>query len=160
MPAPQRDLWNEYREGAKLRMESGQILFREWLAAVREEPALIWETLTIRYTVYAVAAIMLILTVRCAVTAFQPPLPADARPAATTALFDAICSSPSCGKHFVIERNFSFDRFPVECPFCDKLSGYRALRCPSKTCRNRLVQTYEKDDTLRCVACEHIFQKH
>jgi hypothetical protein len=154
MPAPGRDKWSELREGAKLKSESAQIALKEWSEAVRAEPSLLWQTLTIRYTVYAVGALTLILTLRCAVNAVQPPLPKGATPRATTAHFDVICSDEACQKHFIIERAFAFDDFPVPCPACGKDSGYQALRCVSQTCRGRLTQTYTRDDGLRyCVRC-------
>jgi len=127
--------------------------FEEWLTAVREEPALIWETAAVRYTAYSLGAVLLVLAASWTARGLAPPPPANAKPGATTADFHVICTSPKCGHHFVIHRELGFHRFPVECPACRGKTGMQGRRCYSPTCQGRWVAPQNRDDVLYCPIC-------
>jgi len=105
-----------------------------WLEAVREEPRLAWATSAVRYTVYGLAGVVLIWSATALTGWLTPPPPASARPAATTADFHVVCSDSQCAHHFVINRKFGFDDFPVKCPQCQRETGVSARRCNSAPC--------------------------
>ncbi len=127
--------------------------FENWLAAVREEPVLIWETTAVRYSAYATGGLLLVwLTIGLA-GMLAPPPPANAKPTATTADFHVICADARCGHHFVINRKFGFRRFPVNCPTCGRKTGARARRCSSQSCRGRWVAPHQSDAALSCPVC-------
>ena len=153
MPAPEHNHWVELWQATKEQAEAARGHLLEWLEAVREEPALIWATMPVRYTVYGVGGLTAIFLLRAVVGGLQVPAPAMTQPRATTAHFDVVCSSPDCGHHFVIERKFKFRKFPVRCPYCEQDSGQRALRCNSATCRGRLVMTGVEDGEIFCAQC-------
>lgn len=127
--------------------------FREWLAAVREEPRLIWETTFVRYVTYFVGGLVIIWMVNFAIEMFTPPPPAGTRPQAVTADFHVICTEPTCGHHFVIHRPFGFHGFPVQCPACKKETGMSARRCTSPTCGGRWVAPIVQDGHATCPIC-------
>lgn len=131
--------------------------FEEWLAAVREEPALIWETLAVRYATYAAGLLVLMWLTVWAVEMITPPPPASARPAATTADFHVVCTDTACAHHFAIRRKFGFHKFPVECPKCEKKTGIRARRCGSQTCQGRWVAAHKEDGNTYCSVCGRRF---
>jgi hypothetical protein len=101
----------------------------EWWEAVREDPGLVWRTDAVRYSVYTIGAIIAICILSAVAESMTPPLPEGAGEYAETAFFDCLCTE--CGHHFVIERKFKFDDFPVVCPKCKKESGQRAERASS-----------------------------
>ncbi len=153
MPAPERNRWLEWLEIGKARRESASINLREWWTAAKEEPELVWQTPAVRYTTYITGGLLMVLALRTAVDMFQPVNPAMMTPPAKTAYFDVICSNAACGRHFVIERKFSFHRFPVTCPFCKQPTGQRALRCPSATCHGRMTIVTEVQGQPTCQVC-------
>jgi len=109
----------------------------DWFEAVRAEPVLLWETPAVRYAVYGIGGIALALCLSTAVSFMTPPPPTGARDAATSADFHVICGNPSCGKHFVIRRDFGFNGFPVGCPHCGRHEGLRAVPCTADDCTQR-----------------------
>ncbi len=127
----------------------------EWAQACRAEPILIWHTPAVRYTVYVLAFVILAYAVSCLVWLASPGGP-EPVPYAETADFHVICTDPSCGKHFVINREFDFDDFPVECIKCKKRSAYHAFRCFSETCQGKWVVPKSENDKLVCPYCGEI----
>ena len=152
-PVPERNAWTEFWQAVRERAAAADHGLRQWGAAVREEPALIWQTSAIRYGTYSMGGLFLLLILKAGVGMLQLPEPANVQPRASTALFNVICSNPQCGKHFVIKRKFRFRKFPVDCPTCKVKSGYQALRCTSDQCRGRLVLAAEEDGGLYCSQC-------
>jgi hypothetical protein len=130
----------------------------DWFAAVREEPYLIWQTPAIRYAVYGVGGLMLVWIVTGIVSAMVPPPPAGAQPRATTADFHVLCTNPSCGEHFVINRKFGFKAFPVKCIKCGLNTGYAARKCNSSTCRGRWVVPFKEEAVHKCPHCGKAFE--
>ncbi len=153
MPAPQRNQWIEAWEAAKERQAAARDALEQWWQAVKEEPALFWQTSAVRYSAYGLAALVVVLFVRAGIGLLQPGNSATVQPRATTANFDVLCSNPSCGAHFLIERKFRFRKFPVRCGHCNQMTGQRALRCSSATCAGRLVMSIEENREFRCVSC-------
>jgi len=127
----------------------------EWLAAVREEPAVLWEATAVRYTVYGLGAVMLAWLALWLARGLAPPPPASAKPEATTADFHVVCVNQKCGHHFVINRAFGFHKFPVECPACRGKTGMEGRRCFSSTCQGRWIAPQEKDGGLYCPVCRN-----
>jgi hypothetical protein len=123
----------------------------EWIEAVRAEPALIWATPTVRYSVYGLGGIIGACLLIWGLEQFQPP---QAAPPARTADYHVLCTNPACRQHFVINERFNFDGFPVTCPQCSKTTGQRALRCASDTCRRRWVVPVERDGAFHCPYCD------
>ncbi len=126
---------------------------RDWALEVRDEPRLLWEAAAIRYVAYGVVAVFLVWGVTFAVGMLTPPPPAGARAQATTADYHVICSDPSCGYHFVIQREFGFHGFPIQCPMCKKQAGASARRCNSSSCGGRWVAPVESNGKMKCPAC-------
>lgn len=131
--------------------------FEEWLAAVREEPALIWETLAVRYAAYAAGGLVLVWLTVWAAEMITPPPPESARPAATAAVFHVVCADAACAHHFAIHRKFGFSKFPVDCPKCERKTGIQARRCGSQDCRERWVAPLEEDGETYCSVCGRQF---
>ena len=129
-----------------------------WVAQMREEPHLIWETPAVRYVVYGVAGLILVLGVRMATEMLTPARSALAKPAATTGDFHVVCTDPTCGHHFVIHRAFGFSKFPVKCPNCERDRGASARKCSSSTCRGRWVAPVHEENGLACPTCGAPFE--
>ena len=125
----------------------------EWLGAAREDPAMIWRTPAIRYGVYGLAAVVVLVSAQAGIGMFSAPVPDDAGPTATSADFHVVCSDQACGSHFVIHRDFGFDDFPVECAKCKKATGLPSRRCHSATCRGRWVAPKQQGATKACPHC-------
>ncbi len=132
--------------------------FEDWADAVRERPALIWETAAVRYGVYATGGLMLVWVVSWIPALFAPQRPGDARPTATTADFHVVCVNLDCEHHFVIHRKFGFRKFPVVCPTCEKKTGAQARRCNSRVCRGRWVVPEAIDGVSTCAHCGSRFE--
>ena len=124
--------------------------FNEWKEAVREEPRLIWQTPAIRYSVYVIAGVAAIWTLTWALSLMAP---AEVKPMARTADFHVLCTNPGCGNHFIINRKFGFDDFPVVCPKCQQRTGERAARCVSPTCHGRWVVPVVREGEYYCPIC-------
>jgi hypothetical protein len=99
----------------------------DWWHRVREEPALFFQTSNVRYAACGAAALMAILMIGWFAGALTPPAPKGAGKPSQMAQFHVICDDPACGHHFVIQRKFSFNKFPIECPKCGKKTGCRAV---------------------------------
>ena len=130
----------------------------DWVEQVREEPALIWATPAVRYVTYGLSAMVVLWVATGIAGAITPPPPASARATATTADFHVVCADPQCGHHFVIHREFGFHRFPVQCPRCEKMTGFSARRCNSPTCLGRWVAPVEDEGGLKCPICGTRFE--
>lgn len=125
----------------------------DWAAEVREEPRLLWEASPIRYATYGVGTILAVWLVTLVVGFLTPPPPAGAKAAATTADYHIICSDPACAYHFIVQREFGFHDFPIECSKCNKRTGVSARRCNSPTCQGRWVAPIEVDGATKCPIC-------
>ena len=121
----------------------------EWAGDVREEPRLLWETPAVRYATYITAGLVLLLVVSRIPQMFGPPLPPNAKAIANTADYYVLCTNPDCGNHFVINREFGFDDFPVRCPKCGQNTGRQAIHC---TC-GRWVVPVTRDGQPHCPVC-------
>ena len=150
MPVYKESKFAEYRVAFKEWRDTAKTRLGEWKDAVREEPALIWQTTAIRYTVYALGGFMALFSVLWLLSLFQP---AEVRPPARTADFHVLCTNRACGRHFVINRKFNFDDFPVVCPECQQKTGYQAMRCTSKQCGGRWVISKAQAGDYRCSQC-------
>lgn len=126
---------------------------KTWWEEVREEPGQAWDHYLVRYPVYAVGGLIVVWLVSVGLSWFAPPLPASAKATATTADFHVICTESSCGQHFMINRPFGFNDFPVTCPRCRKITGEVARPCYSKDCNGRWVAPVRTDEGLRCPHC-------
>lgn len=147
----------EWLDVARSQVPGMRQRFSEWLAAVREEPVLLWHTPAVRYAVYGFTGIVLLWVVRLVPSMFGPPPPANARPAATTADFHVVCSDTQCGYHFLVHRQLGFRKFPIECPKCQRKTGTQARRCNSKTCQGRWVAPAKSNGTVYCPVCKSRF---
>ncbi|MCP4249103.1 MAG: hypothetical protein GY778_18830 [bacterium] len=123
-----------------------------WGQAAREEPRLIWETPQVRYAVYGIGVLIGVGVLVWLASALGPPQK-DVQPRAKTADFHVICLDDDCGHHFLINRKFGFDRFPVTCPRCEGQTGHRAQRCHSRACAGRYVAPIESDGEFICASC-------
>lgn len=124
-----------------------------WLRAIREEPALVWQTPAVRYAAFGLLALVVVLGIRTGIGMITLPLPPEAGQAATSADFHVICSKPDCGQHFVIHRELGFRKFPVACTKCREVTGASARRCHSSTCRGRWVAAEKRDNITACPHC-------
>lgn len=125
----------------------------DWVAEVRKEPRLLWETAAVRYTVYLVAAIALLAGTKCGVRMVTPAPPASAKEPAHTADFHVLCGDSRCAHHFVINRKFGFEKFPVACPKCKAMTGQRAVKCYSAQCQGRWVAIDDSSGPAKCARC-------
>jgi len=125
----------------------------DWIAAVREEPRLLWATPAVRMTTYVIGGLALVWTAGWLASSLVPPPPANAKSAATTADFHVVCANPECYHHFVVHRPMGFRQFPITCPRCNQESGMRARRCNSDTCRGRWVPDRQPDGSTACPFC-------
>jgi hypothetical protein len=125
----------------------------EWAAVCREHPRLIWETPAVRYATYGLGGLIVLWGVLAVAGAIAPAPPVDAGPEAAKADFHVICSNPGCAYHFVIQREFSFRKFPVQCPKCVQKTGQRAYPCYSQTCQRRWVVPAESGGVPVCPRC-------
>lgn len=147
-PSKLSELLDALREGTPgVKMYVGA-----WLEACRNEPRLIWHTPAIRIIVYIIAGILLVKSIGWGFTLLAPG-GAEPAPRAETADFHVICTNPDCGKHFVTNRDFDFNDFPVKCPFCQKESGANARSCNSTTCKGRWVSPVADGERLTCPVC-------
>jgi hypothetical protein len=124
-----------------------------WFEACREEPRLIWHTTAVRVGVYLIAGLLLIKVVGLVFSLAAPGGP-EPVPFSRTADFHVVCMNEQCGHHFVINRKFGFDDFPVACPKCGKNTGMHARRCVSDTCKGRWVAPVSRVGGLYCPHCD------
>jgi hypothetical protein len=129
----------------------------EWAGACREEPVLLWHTPAVRYGLYLIGLLIVAWSATWIVRAAAPAPPTGAKERADTADFHVVCTSPSCGEHFVIHRRFGFDDFPVPCPACKQKTGSAARLCASSTCRGRWVVPIPRGDAIICPHCGEPF---
>ncbi len=130
----------------------------QWAQAVREEPALLWNTPAVRVATYVLGGLITLWMLTWAVNLAVPPQPASARPEATTADFHVICVNETCNHHFVVHREFGFRGFPVVCPQCQQETGLAARRCNSRACNGRWVAPLKSDSRLTCPQCGGVFE--
>lgn len=154
MAQEERNRWTEWLEVARVQAPVLRERVAEWLAAARENPALIWQSAVIRYATFCAGGILLIWIALGVAHSLVPPPPASARPAATAADYHVVCANAECGKHFQVHREFGFAGFPVECVKCKEVTGVRARRCNSSVCGGRWVVPYKADGRVRCSRCD------
>ncbi len=146
------------------------VAFREWLptvkpylaeryAPVRETPGLLWRLPEVRYTALALGVLVALSIFQFAGGCLSFAPEGEVQPLATTGDFHVVCTNEQCKKHFVINRKFKFDDFPVECPTCKQDTGQRALRCRSKTCGGQLVPTEIRGGDYVCRQCGKVVKK-
>jgi hypothetical protein len=152
MPVEKEPKLGLYIDAIKEWLPSVWVRFAEWVQACREEPALIWETTAVRIATYCAGAVVVVLLVSGLMHVFAPGGPPPV-PMAETADFRVICVNPACGFEFVIQRDFDFDRFPVECAKCGQKAGQRAVRCNSEQCKGRWVAPVTADGQRKCPVC-------
>jgi hypothetical protein len=126
MPVEKDPKLGLYIDALKAWLPTVRIRLVAWAEACREEPTLIWQTPAVRYTVYGLGGLLTVWMVGAFIGMFAP---ADAIPRARTADFHVVCTNPRCGHHFLINRKFGFDDFPVKCPRCAQITGAQAIRC-------------------------------
>jgi len=148
-PNPFKQFWHAFREW----LPGAQAQVLETWEAIREEPAQIWNSVAFRCGMLALGGIILIVAARFTTSMLVPNAPDGHRQLSKTANFEVFCSNPSCKHHFLINKPFGYDRFPVKCPKCGKQTGERAVRCDSRTCQGRLVLPRKEGKTLVCSRC-------
>ncbi|MCO6436460.1 MAG: hypothetical protein J5J06_05180 [Phycisphaerae bacterium] len=146
----------EWSEIARQRAPVLRQHFRAWIAACQENPHMIWEAAPVRYATYALGAVVLLWSASWLTTAINP-LPQEASERAVTADFHLLCTNPQCGYHFVIQRKFGFNDFPVTCPKCEQKTGHRARPCYSPACGGRWVVPHTDGRVERCPRCGQTF---
>ncbi len=157
MPVPQRSRLVEWFVLVKDEwLPSQRARLVAWGEAVREEPYLICQTPAIRYGVYGLGSLLAVWVLVWTVSLLEPAPVKNARPRATTAAYDVVCTDPTCGHHFMINRKFGFKKFPVECSKCRQRTGQRARRCSSPACSGGFVAPTEVEDQLRCPECDAV----
>ncbi len=146
------------------------VALREWLPTVkpflaeryalaRETRGEVWRLPEVRYSIIVLGGVLLVMLARFSM-GFLSLVPAgEVQRRATTGDFHVICTSEQCKKHFVINRKFKFDDFPVACPTCKQETGHRALRCRSKTCRGQLVPTDIRGGDYVCRQCDKVIKR-
>ncbi len=128
-----------------------------WLDAVREQPALIWQTPVVRYIAYTAGVVFMFWAVS-GVGEMIAPTPAGGATQATTADFHVMCENPTCGKHFVIHRDLGFNDYPVACPTCGQETGTQARQCHSAKCTGRWVAPRRNGVDTVCPHCGGRFE--
>ena len=129
----------------------------EWWETIREEPGQLWASLAFR-CVCLVAGGIVVLWISTAIVSWVARGPQSAHgPAARTANFDVLCSDADCAHRFVINRKFSFHKFPVTCIKCKQETGQRGRRCASNTCSGKLAIALESDLGPICNQCGQRF---
>ncbi len=131
MPVGDESKLGQYIDAFKEWLPSVRLRLGEWVDVCRAEPALIWQTPAVRYTTYATLALIGVYILSAVAGLFGPARVAEP---ARTADFNVVCTNPACGHHFVINRKFGYDDFPVQCPKCRQETGARALRYKDGPC--------------------------
>ncbi len=129
----------------------------EWWETVREEPGQVWTSMAFRCGCLVVGGIALLFTVSTIAGWIEPSTPSAHGPAARTANFDVLCSDPNCAHRFVINRKFSFHKFPVACIKCKQPTGQRGRRCSSTTCLGKLAIPVDGELGPICNRCGQRF---
>lgn len=129
----------------------------EWWDTVREEPRLVWTSTAFRCVCLAAGGIMLLLVASTIAGWAEPSATSVHGPAARTANFDVLCSDLNCAHRFVINRKFSFHKFPVKCTKCQQSTGQRGRRCSSATCSGKLAIPVEGELGPICNRCGERF---
>lgn len=124
-----------------------------WVAQVRAEPVLLWESQAVRCTLLGLGGLVVVWLVMTGVNLVALPPPADAQAPSDRAYFHVICSDSACRHHFTIYEKKSFDGFPVKCPRCGKLDGEQARQCFSKSCAGRWTVSQLRDKQPVCGSC-------
>jgi hypothetical protein len=152
MPVEEPGKISQWMHAFRMWLPSARQRSAEWYETVREEPALVWHTPAVRYGLYAIGALVLVLIVQWGIGFLSAGGP-EVQPPAKTASFHVLCSTPNCRYHFVINRKFGFDSFPVECPKCHQETGQRAYQCFSKTCNGRWTYGTQVNKQTICARC-------
>ncbi len=129
----------------------------EWWDAVRAEPGQIWASMAFRCGCLIAGGIVLLVIATTIAGWGEAGTPSAHGPASRTANFDVLCADSTCGQHFVINRKFSFHKFPVECIKCKQPTGQRGRRCSSITCSGKLTIPVESDLGPICKQCGQLF---
>ena len=87
MPVEKDPKLGLYIDAFKAWLPTVRVRFGEWVEACREEPALIWQTTAVRYTVFTCGGLLVLWLV---VSMFGLLKPSDVRPAARTADFHVV----------------------------------------------------------------------
>ena len=146
------------------------VTLREWLPTVRpflaeryafarETPGLVWRLPEVRWSIIVLGVLLVVTLLRFSFGLFSLVPAGEIQRRATTGDFQVVCTNEQCKKHFVINRKFKFDDFPVECPTCKQETGQRALRCRSKTCRGQLVPTEIRGGDYVCRQCSKVIKR-
>jgi hypothetical protein len=126
MPVEKDPKLGLYIDAFKAWLPTLRMRLAAWFDACRAEPVLIWQTPAVRYATYLTGGLIAAWVLSSVLSWTAPP---DAPETATTADFHVVCTNPTCGHHFVINRKFGFRKFPVTCPRCQQPTGERAVRC-------------------------------
>jgi len=143
----------EWVEALRGQFPRARHIVKEWIDACREEPGLIWATPAVRYITYVVVGALLLVITSFTSSLLEPAAPAAAGPLATSADFYVICRNPECEHHFMVNKPFRFDDFPVTCPKCRQKTGARAQRCNSEHCRGFWIVPEETEGKMVCPQC-------
>ena len=147
----------EWFEAARERWPEVRQSIVDWIEDVRSEPQLLLESRTVRMTAAGIALVVAALLLSWMARSCSPIPPGATEVVAETADFHVVCRHEDCAYHFVVHRDFGFHRFPVGCPRCDRLTGERARRCFSASCRGRWVPPEQDDEERFCPRCGERF---
>ena len=153
MPAERPSRLTEWISALREALPAVKIHLAAWIDACRGEPRLIWQTPAVRIITYVLLGVLGVKTISWGIGLWTPG-GTEPVPIATTADFHVVCTNKACARHFVINRAFDFDDFPVRCPFCGKQTGYHARRCTSGTCHGAWVVPRNRDGRLTCPRCD------
>lgn len=157
MAQEDRNRLAEWFDALRVQIPTWRTQLGLWVDAVREQPALIWQTAVVRYSTYTIGALITFWAVSW-MGEMIAPTPAGSAVQATSADFHVVCVNPNCGKHFAIHRKLGFHSFPVTCLTCGQETGGQARRCHSTTCSGRWVAPKRDDVGALCPHCDGRFE--
>lgn len=105
----------------------------QWRSDVLRNPALLFQSLPVRITIWLLGAFALYMIISWVVVGANRQGVVVVEQATPTATLYVACTNSECLKSATVTQSRNFKEWPLKCENCGKLSLYRATLC--KACR-------------------------
>jgi len=101
---------------------------------VRQDPRILLRTHAARALLLGLGAAVVLVVFLGVVEGLAPGPGKGIRQPSRVGTFQAVCTDERCGHRWVLTKRLDFDDWPVGCPSCGQMTGYRLVRCPNPDC--------------------------
>ena len=120
---------------------------------IRQDPKVLLQTHAARALLFGVGAAVVLVVLLGVVEGLAPAPSSQTSKPSRVGTFQVVCTDEQCGHRWVLTKRLDFDDWPVRCPDCGQMTGYRLVRCPDPDCGRWVSGQVDESGRRTCPHC-------